>query len=106
MMVTIEPQEDDPSTCLIHTPGFRFDFQTSYVYDAEQDDLPVVRSGDRVNVRCTYDNSVSNPYLDAQLEALGAESPVDVVWGEATGEEMCMAMVGLILPPIEITDLF
>jgi len=106
MLVTVDHEGDEGDTCLIHTPGYRFDFQTSYVYDAEVDDLPIVTAGDRVNVRCTYDNSASNPYLDQQLEALGTESPQDVRWGEQTGEEMCMAMVGLILPPIEITDLF
>ncbi len=105
MLVTVDHEGDEDDTCLVHTPGYRFDFQTSYVYDAEVDDLPIVKAGDRVSVRCTYDNSSSNPYLDQQLEALGAESPQDVRWGEETGEEMCMAMVGLILPPIEITDL-
>jgi len=106
MLVTVDHEGDEADTCLIHTPGYRFDFQTSYVYDADADDLPVVKAGDRVNVRCTYDNSESNPYLDLQLEALGAQSPLDVTWGEETDQEMCMAMVGLILPPIEITQLF
>ncbi len=105
MLVTVDHPGSEPDTCLIHTPGYRFDFQTSYVYDADVDALPSVTAGDRVNVRCTYDNSASNPFLDDQMEALGVSDPQDVVWGEETGDEMCMAMVGLILPPIEITDL-
>ena len=104
MLVTVD-HPDDPDECLIHTPGYRFDFQTSYVYDAERDDLPVVSGGDRIDVRCTYDNSMSNPFIEDQLEAAGWSDPQDVTWGEDTGSEMCMAMVGLILPPIEITDL-
>lgn len=103
MKVTV--RSGDEETCLIHTPDYRFDFQTSYVYDADPDDLPIVRTGDWVDVRCTYDNSASNPFLDDQLEATGWSEPGDVGWGEDTGSEMCMAMVGLILPPIEITDL-
>jgi len=104
MLVTVD-HPDDPDECLIHTPGYRFDFQASYVYDAERDDLPVVSGGDRVDVRCTYDNSMANPFIDDQLESAGWSEPGPVGWGEETGDEMCMAMVGLILPPLEITDL-
>ncbi len=106
MLVTVRKGSDpDDETCLIHTPGYRFDFQTSYVYDADREDLPTISGGDTVDVRCTYDNSMANPYIDAQLEAAGVSDPEAVGWGEDTGSEMCMAMVGLILPPIEITDL-
>jgi hypothetical protein len=106
MLVTIDHGDSDEDTCLIHTPGYRFDFQTSYVYDGDIDALPTVKAGDRVNVRCTYDNSSSNPFSRLQLDAAGISAPEDVFWGEETSEEMCMAMVGLILPPIEIADLF
>jgi hypothetical protein len=106
MMVTVRSDDEpDEETCLIHTPGYRFDFQTSYVYDADRDDLPTIQGGDTVDVRCTYDNSASNPFIDDQLDAAGVSDPAPVGWGEDTGSEMCMAMVGLILPPIEITDL-
>ncbi len=101
MLVTRESADDSEESCLIHTPGFRFDFQASYVYDPSTGELPVIRPGDRVSVRCTYDNSEQNPYLDLQLDAAGWESPGNVAWGEETGDEMCMAMVGLIIPPID-----
>ena len=104
MLVTVDHPDDDDE-CLIHTPGYRFDFQTSYVYDTDREDLPIVTGGDRIDVRCTYDNSRSNPFIEEQLEAAGWSDPQDVTWGEDTGAEMCMAMVGLILPPIDITDL-
>lgn len=100
MLVTLEHQ-DGTEECLVAAPGFRFDFQTSYLYDTATGDWPVVSPGDTIRVRCTYDNSDSNPFLTQALEAQGAEAPVTVGWGEETGDEMCMAMVGLVLPPID-----
>ncbi len=91
--------------CLIHTPNYRFDFQTSYVYDRDSGPLPVARPGDVIDVRCTYDNSPSNPYLQLQLAASGQSAPHDVSWGEETGDEMCMAMVGILIPPIDWLEL-
>lgn len=104
MLVTVRRPEGDDE-CLIHTPGYRFDFQTAYVYDGATGPLPVLRPGDTVEVRCTYDNSEANPFLDLQLEAAGTSAPEDVGWGEETNDEMCMAMVGLILPPIDWLEL-
>ncbi|HHO54286.1 MAG TPA: hypothetical protein ENK18_26305 [Deltaproteobacteria bacterium] len=91
--------------CLIHTPNYRFDFQTSYTYDPTSGPLPVVHPGDTIEVRCTYNNSESNPFLGLQLDASGTSSPQDIRWGEETGDEMCMAMVGLIIPPIDWMEL-
>ncbi|MBX2803256.1 MAG: hypothetical protein KTR31_36590 [Myxococcales bacterium] len=99
MLVT--QRSDDGDTCLIHAPNYRFDFQTQYVYDRNSGQLPVISPGDTIDVRCTYDNSPSNPFLDLQLEAAGESNPHDVGWGEETGDEMCMAMVGLLIPPID-----
>lgn len=102
MKVTLERGQQE--TCLIHAPEYRFDFQQSYFYDAPISGLPLLRFGDRVRVRCTYDNSPSNPYFDLAMEASGATGPIDVGWGEETADEMCMAMAGLITP-VEIIDL-
>lgn len=88
-------------TCLVHTPSYRFDYQTSYVFDAPPDDLPVAQAGDSLVVRCTYDNSPSNPALPLHLEARGVTEPGEVHWGEETGDEMCMAIVGLVIPPVD-----
>lgn len=105
MLVRVVRDEEEDE-CLVHTPNYRFDFQTSYVYDAPQYRLPVVNPGDRLEVRCTYDNSPSNPHLAAALEASGHDAPVDVRWGEETGDEMCMAMIGLIIPPIDLSEFY
>jgi hypothetical protein len=98
MLVTIEHTDALPDDCLIHTPGFRFDWQRDYTYDATSGPLPVIHPGDRVQVQCKYDNSETNPFLDDHLAASGASAPHDVYWGEETGDEMCMAIVGLIVP--------
>ncbi|MCB9674149.1 MAG: hypothetical protein H6737_03480 [Alphaproteobacteria bacterium] len=102
MKVTLEHGNQD--TCLVHTPRYRFDFQQSYFYDAPISQLPVLRFGDRVRVQCTYNNSMSNPYMPLALQATGTDAPVDVTWGEWTADEMCMAMAGLV-SPVEILDL-
>ncbi|MEZ4322725.1 MAG: hypothetical protein R3F61_34980 [Myxococcota bacterium] len=102
MKVTLESGSDE--TCLVHAPKYRFDFQQSYFYDAPISGLPVLRFGDRVRVRCTYNNSMSNPYMPLALDASGSDAPVTVGWGEETADEMCMAMAGLV-SPVEIIDL-
>lgn len=102
MLVTLRQGGDEADAeCLIHTPGYRFDFQTSYVYDPTSGRLPKIGPGDTIDVRCTYDNSPTNPFLDLQLAAAGEDEPHDVGWGEHTADEMCMAMVGLKIPPID-----
>jgi len=98
MLVTVKHQGNEPDECLIHTPNYRFDFQRDYVYDGPRNQLPVIHPGERVDVRCTYDNTTDNPFMPAHLAASGATEPQDVWWGETTGDEMCMAIVGLIVP--------
>jgi hypothetical protein len=105
MLVTLRAGDARGDQCLVHTPNYRFDFQTSYVYDRASGPLPVIRAGDTIDVRCTYDNSRGNPFLDLQLEASGQSEPHDVGWGEETADEMCMAMVGLVIPPIDWLEL-
>ena len=104
--LVILDHQDEPDECLVHTPGFRFDFQQAYIYDPATGDLPVVHPGDRIRVQCRYDNSASNPFLPLHLAASGEDAPHDVYWGEQSGDEMCMAMVGLIIPPVDWMELF
>lgn len=85
--------------CLIEANPFRFDFQTAYSYDATAiDQLPTLGGGESLQVRCRYDNSWQNPYMEQALDAAGQTDLVDVGWGEATGDEMCMAVVGFLTP--------
>jgi hypothetical protein len=104
MLVTLK--HDDADECLVHAPTYRFDWQTTYYYDADLEHLPTLMPGDKVEVRCTYDNSSSNPFLPAALAASRRSEPGDVWWGEETGDEMCMAMVGFVMPPIDLDEIF
>lgn len=83
--------------CLLHEPHWSFDWQRTYLYDAPLDSLPELRPNDRVHVRCTYDNTLGNPYVQRALGDLGLSSPVDVGLGEGTLDEMCLAILPLVV---------
>ena len=96
---------DETDTCLIDARDYRFDFQNNYTYDVDRfDEMPTMREGDVMYVECTYDNSWDNPFMQDALDADGQTDLVDVYWGEETGVEMCMAVVGIVIPPIDISD--
>jgi hypothetical protein len=79
------------SECLLETPRWDFHWQRLYTYDAPVDQLPLLRAGDMVTLRCTYDNSLDNPAVVAALGEQGLSAPRDVVLGEGTLDEMCLA---------------
>ena len=87
-----EPAEE----CLIQTPQWDFTWQRYYTYDAPLEELPEVRSGDVISLRCTYDNTLSNPFLKRALVEQHLSAPVDVRLGEATLDEMCVAALPLV----------
>jgi hypothetical protein len=84
--------------CLIHTPAWDFNWQRGYFYDAPIDALPVMRNGDVLRMRCTFDNSMANPYLQAALGEQGLDSPVEVRLGEDTLDEMCLGAIAIVYP--------
>ena len=92
------PAGSDVNTCLIQTPAYDFNWQRFYVYDAPIVELPALRPGDRVMMRCTYDNSTSNLTLAAALKEQGLDAPKDVVIGEQTLDEMCLAALYVLYP--------
>ena len=59
-------------------------------------ELPTVGPGDEIEVKCTYNNSLSNPFVQRALEDQGLPAPVDVFIGEQTTDEMCLGLVGMI----------
>ena len=71
--------------CLIDIPRWDFNWQGGYQL-AE----PIVfNPGDELEIECHWDNSAANqPYVDGVQLA-----PVDVGWGEGTGDEMCLGIV-------------
>jgi hypothetical protein len=67
-------------------------WQRTYVFDAPLDSLPTFEPGDTISLKCTYNNSVSNPLLLHYLAELGkspAEGIRDRPLGPQTEEEMC-----------------
>jgi len=87
--------QDGREQCLVQTPKWDFNWQRWYDYDGELGDLPLVKDGDTLILRCTYDNSLANPHVREALAEQGLTEPVDVVLGDETLDEMCLAVLGL-----------
>ena len=82
--------------CLVHS-DWNFDWQRTYQYDAPIETLPTFGHGDTVELKCTYDNTMHNSFVQRALMEQGLVAPIDVVLGEQTLDEMCLALVGVIL---------
>jgi hypothetical protein len=95
MRAWVVDRDSGEETCLLHTPRWDFNWQRSYAFDAEIGESVRVRGGDKVRVRCVYDNTAANPGVQAMLMEAGLDAPVDVGLGEGTLDEMCLAGVGV-----------
>jgi hypothetical protein len=89
-----EPDEE----CLIQTPAWDFNWQHGYAYDTDYEHYPTMRDGDTLHVRCTYDNTLDNPFMRKALDEQDLDQPIDVPLGEDTLDEMCLVGVGVIAP--------
>ncbi|PCC67986.1 Copper type II ascorbate-dependent monooxygenase, C-terminal domain [Nannocystis exedens] len=71
--------------CALYIPNWDFSWQGGYRLKAPM----TVKPGDRLRLTCEWDNSAANqPIVDGvQLD------PVDIFWGEGTGDEMCLAVL-------------
>lgn len=100
MIVEIEhhnaASEDQGTECLVETPSWDFSWQRGYVYDAEIADLPRFLPDDVLKLRCTYDNTMNNPFVQRALKDQGLTAPIDVKLGESTLDEMCLAALPLL----------
>jgi hypothetical protein len=82
--VTIERANGDDD-CLVDIPKWDFGWQLFY----ELQSGVRIESGDRLWLRCEWDNSAGNQQvIDGE-----PRTPVDVTWGEDTFDEMCMAIL-------------
>jgi hypothetical protein len=90
-------RQDGTSDCLLQTPAWDFNWQRVYYYDAPLDSVPIVHPGDVIQMRCTYDNSMDNPFVATALQQQGLEAPVSVSLGETTLDEMCLGAFGVTL---------
>ena len=75
-----QPEEE----CFFHAPDYDFEWQRLYTYDAELNDLPIVRPGDTL--------------VDA-LDSQGMDSPIDVYIGDTTLDEMCLLVLQTLYRP-------
>lgn len=105
MKVTLERADPDPEVdrpekeCLLQTPSWDFNWQRGYRYDAEFEKLPIIRTGDTLRLRCTYDNTMDNPFVRRALSDMHVASPQEVRLGETTLDEMCLgAFIFLVKP--------
>lgn len=93
------PPADEPRReCLIETPKWDFHWQRGYSYNAPLATLPTVMRGDKLILRCRYDNSTDNPFVMEALREQGLRTPKDVSLGEQTLDEMCLGVVGVAFP--------
>ncbi len=90
------PEEE----CLLHATRYSFEWQRLYVYDTDFEDAPRIAGGDRLFMRCTYDNTLANPGVVEALGQQGLDAPVEVGLGEETLDEMCLGIYGIAYPNI------
>jgi hypothetical protein len=91
------PQNGDPvNECLLAVPEWSFNWQRLYSYNTEIAKLPYFLAGDKLTVRCKYDNTMQNPSVAASMLDQGLKSPADVVLGETTLDEMCLGVVAFV----------
>lgn len=84
--------------CMIDTPDWDFNWQLGYAYEGPIDKLPTVKKGDTIHVKCEYNNSMSNPFVVDALREQGLSAPKDVFLGEETLDEMCLGLIGYLVP--------
>jgi hypothetical protein len=83
-------------SCLLQD-RWDFHWQRMYAYDGAVERLPALEPGDRIRVRCTYDNSPSNTALAKERAARGLPM-TDLLLGEETLDEMCLAIPQILIP--------
>jgi hypothetical protein len=100
MQVSIDRADPQPGVseneCLVNVKDWDFDWQRTYSYDAALEDAPTVSNGDTITLKCDYDNTLANPFVQRMLTEEGLANPIDVSLGEETTDEMCVAILGLV----------
>jgi len=94
MKISLE-KPDGSEQCLVQTPAWDFNWQRWYDYDAPLADVPTIEPGDTLVLRCTYDNSLDNPFVREALQQQGMDAPADVLLGDETLDEMCLGVFGV-----------
>jgi hypothetical protein len=90
---------NDPKTECVANGGWNFDWQRTYQYDAPLDQLPSVAAGDVLDIKCRWNNTLDNPFVQRMLaDSNLPPQPIDVLLGEQTTNEMCLEIFGLSIP--------
>jgi len=87
------PEPNGTEACLLHTPEWDFDWQQFYYYDTTLA-APTLYPGDKLWLRCEFDNTLDNDGVVQALLDAGLEDPVDVGLGDGSLDEMCIAILG------------
>lgn len=90
--ILITSKSSGVDQCLLHIPSWDFNWQRAYTFDRPIEQLPLVKSGDQLRLKCTYDNTLGNKALATELASRGG-SLQDVNLGEETMDEMCLAFI-------------
>jgi hypothetical protein len=88
----------DPQQECLANGGWNFDWQRTYQYDAPLDQLPSIAAGDVIDIKCRWDNTISNPFVQRMMADANLSGPIDVSLGEQTTNEMCLEIFGLSIP--------
>lgn len=93
------PTSDQPQDeCLLQVPSWNFNWQRQYQYDVDINSLPTIGPGDLAKIRCTYDNTMNNPFVAEALSEQKLSQPQTVTLGETTLDEMCLGAFWLVIP--------
>jgi hypothetical protein len=91
----------DPQHECLANGKWNFDWQRTYIYDAPLEQLPTLRPGDLIDLRCRWNNTMENPFVQRLLKDEGLVAPIDIGLGEGSTDEMCLEIFGLAIdaPP-------
>src|SRR5262249_9567536 len=91
LKVDIQREGSGADDCMLQSQ-WDIHWQRVYSYASSIEQMPLVNPGDRLRLRCTYDNTMGNRRLGPVLDAQGLV-PTDVLLGNTTLSEMCFVEV-------------
>lgn len=91
----VQLERGTDTQCLLQDK-WDFHWQRMYTYAAPVERLPTLEPGDRIKLRCTYDNTMKNRRLAAEYAARKLQ-PMDLFLGEETLDEMCLVIPQLLV---------
>jgi hypothetical protein len=96
LKVDLVHADDGNDECMLQSQ-WDVHWQRVYTYDAAVGQMPLAKPGDRLRLRCTYDNTMANKRLGPVLRDNGLV-PEDLYIGFTTLSEMCIVEVLLLRP--------